>query len=194
MPEISIFKKAPQVNGKPDYVVRDLSLAGFGRKEIDLAETEMPGLIATREEFAKSKPLAGARIAGSLHMTIQTAVLIETLEALGADVRVVRVAALADGEEFARTDTLLAGLERTVDPDGDGDTSDHDGVALIGVSAPYAGFADAPEAVAVRGARRLGTTVVAPSGIGSSISSAKIAPRARSCSTTCLLWTISLRT
>src|SRR6476661_8166553 len=87
MPEISTFKRAPVVNGKPDYVVRDLSLAGFGRKEIDLAETEMPGLVATREEFAKSKPLAGARIAGSLHMTIQTAVLIETLEALGADIR-----------------------------------------------------------------------------------------------------------
>ncbi len=68
-------------------MVRDLSLAGFGRKEIDLAETEMPGLMATREEFAKSKPLKGARIAGSLHMTIQTAVLIETLEALGADIR-----------------------------------------------------------------------------------------------------------
>jgi len=87
MPEISIFKKAPVVAGKPDYVVRDLSLAGFGRKEIDLAQTEMPGLMATREEFAKSKPLKGARIAGSLHMTIQTAVLIETLEALGADIR-----------------------------------------------------------------------------------------------------------
>src|SRR5437763_5450913 len=87
MSEISIFKKAPAVNGKPDYVVRDLSLAGFGRKEIDLAETEMPGLMATREEFAKTKPLKGARIAGSLHMTIQTAVLIETLEALGADIR-----------------------------------------------------------------------------------------------------------
>src|SRR5450432_421894 len=87
MPEISIFKKAPVVNGKPDYVVRDLSLAGFGRKEIDLAETEMPGLMATRAEFAKSQPLKGARIAGSLHMTIQTAVLIETLEALGADIR-----------------------------------------------------------------------------------------------------------
>src|SRR6476661_7919923 len=87
MPEISTFKKAPVVKGKPDYVVRDLSLAGFGRKEIDLAETEMPGLMATREEFARSKPLAGARIAGSLHMTIQTAVLIETLEALGAEIR-----------------------------------------------------------------------------------------------------------
>ena len=87
MPEISTFNKAPVVKGKPDYVVRDLSLAGFGRKEIDLAETEMPGLMATRAEFAKSQPLKGARIAGSLHMTIQTAVLIETLEALGADIR-----------------------------------------------------------------------------------------------------------
>src|SRR5580693_7086101 len=87
MPEISLFKKAPVVNGKPDYVVRDLSVAGFGRKEIDLAETEMPGLMATRAEFAKSQPLKGARIAGSLHMTIQTAVLIETLKSLGADVR-----------------------------------------------------------------------------------------------------------
>jgi adenosylhomocysteinase len=87
MPEISTFKRAPVVKGKPDYVVRDLSLAAFGRKEIDLAETEMPGLVATREEFAKSKPLAGARIAGSLHMTIQTAVLIEPLEALGAEIR-----------------------------------------------------------------------------------------------------------
>ena len=87
MAEISTFKRAPVVKGKPDYVVRDLSSAAFGRKEIDLAETEMPGLVATREEFAKSKPLAGARIAGSLHMTIQTAVLIETLEALGAEIR-----------------------------------------------------------------------------------------------------------
>ena len=87
MPEISTFNKAPVVKGKPDYVVRDLALAGFGRKEIDLAETEMPGLMATRAEFAKSQPLKGARIAGSLHMTIQTAVLIETLEALGADIR-----------------------------------------------------------------------------------------------------------
>ena len=72
---------------KQDYVVKDLSLAGWGRKEIAIAETEMPGLMAIREEYAESKPLAGARIAGSLHMTIQTAVLIETLEALGADVR-----------------------------------------------------------------------------------------------------------
>jgi adenosylhomocysteinase len=70
-----------------DYVVKDIGLADFGRKEISLAETEMPGLMATRQEFGRSQPLKGARIAGSLHMTIQTAVLIETLKALGADVR-----------------------------------------------------------------------------------------------------------
>lgn len=70
-----------------DYAIKDISLADFGRKEIRIAESEMPGLMATREEFGASKPLAGARIAGSLHMTIQTAVLIETLIALGADVR-----------------------------------------------------------------------------------------------------------
>ncbi|MGV6871084.1 adenosylhomocysteinase [Pseudochelatococcus sp. B33] len=70
-----------------DYVVKDLSLADWGRKEISIAETEMPGLIAVREEFGPTQPLKGARIAGSLHMTIQTAVLIETLTALGAEVR-----------------------------------------------------------------------------------------------------------
>ncbi len=70
-----------------DFIVRDLSLAAWGRKEIDIAEGEMPGLMATRAEFGKDKPLKGARIAGSLHMTIQTAVLIETLQALGAEVR-----------------------------------------------------------------------------------------------------------
>ncbi len=70
-----------------DYIVKDISLAPWGRKEIEIAETEMPGLMAVREEFGKDKPLKGARIAGSLHMTIQTAVLIETLQALGADVR-----------------------------------------------------------------------------------------------------------
>ena len=70
-----------------DYIVRDIDLAPWGRKEIEIAETEMPGLMATRAEFGPTKPLAGARIAGSLHMTIQTAVLIETLQALGADVR-----------------------------------------------------------------------------------------------------------
>ena len=70
-----------------DYVVKDLSLADFGRAEINIAETEMPGLMALREEFGASQPLKGARITGSLHMTIQTAVLIETLTALGAKVR-----------------------------------------------------------------------------------------------------------
>src|SRR5574342_1096730 len=70
-----------------DYRVADIGLAGFGRKEIAIAESEMPALMAIREEYAKTKPLRGARVAGSLHMTIQTAVLIETLKALGAEVR-----------------------------------------------------------------------------------------------------------
>ena len=70
-----------------DYIVKEISLADFGRREMDIAETEMPGLIALREEYGVSKPLKGARIVGSLHMTIQTAVLIETLVTLGADVR-----------------------------------------------------------------------------------------------------------
>ena len=70
-----------------DYAVKDINLADWGRREVDIAETEMPGLMATRDEFAQSQTLKGARIAGSLHMTIQTAVLIETLKALGADVR-----------------------------------------------------------------------------------------------------------
>ncbi len=70
-----------------DYIVKDIALAEFGRKELDIAETEMPGLMALRAEYGDSKPLKGARIAGSLHMTIQTAVLIETLNVLGADVR-----------------------------------------------------------------------------------------------------------
>jgi adenosylhomocysteinase len=70
-----------------DYVIADLGLADWGRKEMRIAETEMPGLMAIREEFAAARPLKGARITGSLHMTIQTAVLIETLTALGADVR-----------------------------------------------------------------------------------------------------------
>ncbi|MCJ2036749.1 adenosylhomocysteinase [Methylobacterium sp. J-068] len=70
-----------------DYIVKDIGLAEYGRKEISIAETEMPGLMATREEYGASQPLKGAKIAGSLHMTIQTAVLIETLKALGADIR-----------------------------------------------------------------------------------------------------------
>jgi len=70
-----------------DYIIKDINLAAYGRKELDIAETEMPGLMALREEYGESKPLKGSRIVGSLHMTIQTAVLIETLVALGADVR-----------------------------------------------------------------------------------------------------------
>ena len=85
-------KKAPSPKrqaspASPDYVVADLSLADWGRKEIAIAEHEMPGLMAMRRKYAASQPLKGARIAGSLHMTIQTAVLVETLQALGADIR-----------------------------------------------------------------------------------------------------------
>src|SRR5215216_4541925 len=70
----------------PPYMVKDMSLADWGRKEIEIAETEMPGLMALRREYGSRKPLAGARIAGCLHMTVQTAVLIETLRELGAEV------------------------------------------------------------------------------------------------------------
>lgn len=70
-----------------DYKVKDIGLADFGRKEIEIAEQEMPGLMATRAKYGPSRPLKGVKIMGSLHMTIQTAVLIETLKALGADVR-----------------------------------------------------------------------------------------------------------
>ena len=80
----SFMKGAKMAN---DYIIKDIALAAYGRKELDIAETEMPGLMACRAEFGESKPLKGARIVGSLHMTIQTAVLIETLVALGADVR-----------------------------------------------------------------------------------------------------------
>ena len=72
---------------QPDYVVKDIGLADWGRKEIGIAETEMPGLMSIVEDYAARQPLKGARITGSLHMTIQTAVLIETLIALGAEVR-----------------------------------------------------------------------------------------------------------
>src|ERR671937_765965 len=81
-------KKAPTApKATPDYVVADPSLADWGRKEIAIAEHEMPGLMAIRKKYAPTQPLKGARIAGSLHMTIQTAVLIETLQALGAEIR-----------------------------------------------------------------------------------------------------------
>jgi adenosylhomocysteinase len=72
---------------KNDYAVKDIGLAGLGRKEIEIAEKEMPGLMAVREKYTASKPLKGARLSGSLHMTVQTAVLIETLQTLGAQVR-----------------------------------------------------------------------------------------------------------
>ena len=81
------FKPKEDTVMNHDYIVKDISLASFGRKELVIAETEMPGLMALREEFGSQQPLKGARIAGSLHMTIQTAVLIETLVALGAEVR-----------------------------------------------------------------------------------------------------------
>ena len=79
-PHLSISEELP-------YAVKDIEQAGWGRKEIEIAEKEMPGLMAIREKYAKDKPLAGARVSGSLHMTIQTAVLIETLRELGAEVR-----------------------------------------------------------------------------------------------------------
>src|SRR5262245_35548359 len=75
------------ISSAHDSVVKDIGLADWGRKELSIAETEMPGLMATRAEFGPKQPLKGARIAGSLHMTIQTGVLIETLTALGAEVR-----------------------------------------------------------------------------------------------------------
>src|SRR5271163_4196394 len=80
-------KYAAQTPAGEDFIVRDFSLAEWGRKEIAVAEHEMPGLMSVREKYAKQKPLKGVRITGSLHMTIQTAVLIETLVALGANVR-----------------------------------------------------------------------------------------------------------
>ncbi|MEO7979919.1 MAG: adenosylhomocysteinase [Sporichthyaceae bacterium] len=96
-----------------DYKVADLSLAEFGRNEIRLAENEMPGLMALREEFGASQPLAGARIAGSLHMTVQTAVLIETLVALGADVRWVSCNIFSTQDHAAAA--AVVGKEGTVD-------------------------------------------------------------------------------
>ena len=81
----AVLKSEHKSKSASDYVVADLGLADWGRKEIRIAETEMPGLMAIRDEYASTQPLRGARITGSLHMTIQTAVLIETLQALGAD-------------------------------------------------------------------------------------------------------------
>ncbi|MBN2326940.1 MAG: adenosylhomocysteinase [Candidatus Omnitrophica bacterium] len=99
----------PDYSGLP-HKVADLSLADFGRKEIEIAEEEMPGLMAAREKYGKDKPLAGARISGSLHMTIQTAVLIETLKALGADVR------WASCNIFSTQDHAAAAIAQTGTP------------------------------------------------------------------------------
>ena len=90
-----------------DYKIKDIGLADFGRKEIEIAEHEMPGLMALREKYGPSKPLAGVRIMGSLHMTIQTAVLIETLTALGADVR------WASCNIFSTQDQAAAAMAKT---------------------------------------------------------------------------------
>src|SRR3982751_5263189 len=101
------------VDNRQDYRVADLSLAAFGRKEITLAEHEMPGLMAMREELGPKKPLTGARITGPLHMTVQTAVLIETLLALGAEVR------WASCNIFSTQDHAAAAV--VVGPDGTSD-------------------------------------------------------------------------
>src|SRR5580700_11509520 len=98
------------LGGAAGYKVADISLADFGRKEIDIAEQEMPGLMSIRKKYAAGKPLAGVRITGSLHMTIQTAVLIETLVALGADVR------WASCNIFSTQDHAAAAI--VVGPDG----------------------------------------------------------------------------
>jgi adenosylhomocysteinase len=96
-----------------DFKVADLSLAAYGRKEIELAEHEMPGLMAMRERYGKEQPLKGARVAGSLHMTIQTAVLIETLVALGADVRWATCNIFSTQDHAAAA--VVVGTEGTVD-------------------------------------------------------------------------------
>src|SRR3989440_8326503 len=103
--------------GREPYKVKDLTLAEFGRKEIRLAEQEMPGLMALRSQHAGRKPLAGARVMGSLHMTVQTAVLIETLADLGADVRWVSCNIFSTQDHAAAA--VAVGREGTVDkPDG----------------------------------------------------------------------------
>ena len=110
--------KGPPVAEFNDYVIKDISLANYGREEIRIAETEMPGLMATREEYGDAQPLKGARIVGSLHMTIQTAVLIETLVALGAEVRwatcnILKLLSLKSiAQSFASMSTLLHPVSR----------------------------------------------------------------------------------
>src|SRR5215204_4199104 len=102
-----------QTVAEGDFKVADLSLAAFGRKEIQLAEHEMPGLMAMRREYGDAQPLAGARVAGSLHMTIQTAVLIETLVALGADVRWASCNIFSTQDHAAAA--IVVGREGTID-------------------------------------------------------------------------------
>ena len=94
-----------------DYIVKDIGLADWGRKELDMAETEMPGLMSIRKEYGPKKPLKGARIAGSLHMTIQTGVLIETLKALGADPVSLDALLARTGLDTARLQARLLELE-----------------------------------------------------------------------------------
>ncbi len=107
------------------YKVKDLSLAEWGRKEIDLAEEEMPGLMALREKYGTSKPLKGARIAGSLHMTIQTAVLIETLIVMGAEVR------WASCNIFSTQDHAAAAIDRKRRPGFRVERRDGKGILVV---------------------------------------------------------------
>jgi len=116
--------KLHNVNGV-EFAVADLALAAYGRTQVRLAEHEMPGLMATRREFAATKPLRGARIAGSLHMTVQTAVLIETLVELGADVRWVSCNIFSTQDEAAAA--VVVGPNGTVDA-----PSRHSGLRLEG--------------------------------------------------------------
>src|SRR6202049_3577562 len=105
--EINFMISTTKTNTKQDYKVADISLADWGRKEISIAEKEMPGLMSIREKYAKTKPLAGVRVTGSLHMTIQTAVLIETLVDLGASVR------WASGNIFSTQDHAAAAIAKS---------------------------------------------------------------------------------
>src|SRR5882757_8081011 len=106
----AVHKPSRSAPAAADFAVADLALADWGRKEIRIAETEMPGLMAIRDEFCTQQPLRGARITGSLHMTIQTAVLIETLQALGAQVR------WASCNIFSTQDHAAAAIAATATP------------------------------------------------------------------------------
>ena len=120
-----------------DFYVKDISLAEWGRKEMDIAETEMPGLMAVREQYGKQQPLKGARIAGCLHMTIQTAVLIESLQALGAEVR------WASCNIFSTQDHAAAAIAARGTPvfAFKGETLDR----ILGICGPHSGMARTDE-------------------------------------------------